>query len=152
MSYLTRRIIGIVAGIIYALIYGFWTMFITGGGHGNFIWLFLFFFPEVLGLYFPLMCFLATDLRSLFSKVAFGVLIAVNVIVSSVLITGWINEPSTGDGPSDYSRMVQANGIGAVVLCAGLHFLPTFVFIGVLIRAISIADRGDSEAYDQKYL
>jgi len=106
------------------MIYGFWTMFITGSGHGNFLWIFLFIFPEFFGLYFPIMSVLALNLKSLFSKLVYWGLIIFNVVASSVFIYGWV----TDERPSDYGRQIQVNGFGFVIFCVVLHFLPTLAF------------------------
>ena len=109
-------------------------MFITGGGHGNFIWLFLFLFVDLLGIYFPLMAVLAIDLRSRFVRIVFGSLILFNLAMSSIMIFGWINE--VGDErPSEFTRQLQVNGIEFIVFCAALHFLPTVVFSTFLVIA-----------------
>lgn len=129
-----KRLSAGIAGLLYAGLYGFWTMLATGGGHVNFIWLFLFLFAEFFGLYFPLMAVLAVDLRRRFTQIIFGGLIAFNLIVSSVLIYGWITEPGS-DRPSDFSRTVRANGYGGVIVYAAVHFLPTIIFAVFLILA-----------------
>ena len=62
-SLAVKRIIAGAIGLLFAVVYGLWTMMLTGGGHGNFIWCLLFLFVEFVGLYFPLMAILAVDLR-----------------------------------------------------------------------------------------
>lgn len=135
-----KRPIAAAIGIVYAFIYGFWTMLLTGGGHGNFIWLGLFLFVEVFGLYFPLMSALAVDLRPWFAKIVFGSMIGFNLIASTIMILGWVNEPGVGERPSDFSRNVQVSGIESVVLWAFIHFLPTFIFAFLLTRSILARD------------
>jgi hypothetical protein len=147
VSTIRKRVIAGIVGIVYAVAYGFWTMLITGGGHGNFIWLFLFLFPEFLGLYFPLMLVLSVDLRSIFAKSLYGALIAFNLVVSAIMINGWVSEPGNDDRPSDYSRMVEINGIGTVLFMAALHFLPTLVFLLIWIRAFRSPRSANDEVY-----
>jgi hypothetical protein len=130
-----KRIIAGVAGLIFAVVYGFWTMLLTGGGHGNFIWVGMFLFVEFFGLYFPLMAILAVDLRRRFTKVVFGSLMVFNLVASSIMIAGWIGE-SGGDRPSDYEKMMQISGSDWVVFSAAVHFLPTLIFAVLLIRSI----------------
>ncbi len=84
-----RRLAAGFAGLIYAALYGFFAMFATGGGHGNFVWLFSFIFIEFFGIYFPVMGVLAVDLGSRFTKVIFGSLIIFNVIGSLLMLWGW---------------------------------------------------------------
>ena len=135
----TRRLIAGVGGVLYAVVYGFWTMIATGGGHVNFIWLFLFILVDFFGLYFPFMTLFAVDLRSKLKKIIFGSLIGFNLIASSIMIFGWVNEPTT-DRPSDFSRAIRANGTEGILLCAALHFLPTIIFTFFLIKSILRAD------------
>ena len=106
---------------------------LTGGGHGNFIWCLLFLFVEFVGLYFPLMAILAVDLRSFLAKMLFSSLICFNLIVSLIMIVGWMTE--SGAGPSDFQKMWQM-GAGWVVFAAFAHFLPTIIFLFLLIRSI----------------
>ena len=142
---LLKRFAAGVIGVLYAVLYGFWAMLATGGGHVNFIWLFLFFIVGFFGLYYPVMAVLLVDLRKRLLKMIFGSLIGFNLIVSVVMIVGWITEKD-GDRPSDYSRMVQHNGIEGVLLCGSLHFLPTLVFAFMLIRAITRdGSKGDND-------
>ncbi|MBK7932781.1 MAG: hypothetical protein IPK01_04640 [Acidobacteria bacterium] len=109
-------------------------MMITGGGHGNFIWFLLFLFVEFVGIYFPLMAILAVDLRSFLAKILFSSLICFNLIVSSIMIIGRMTE-SGGARPTDFQKMWQM-GAGWVVFAAFAHFLPTIIFLFLLIRSI----------------
>jgi hypothetical protein len=128
-----KRLAAGFVGLAYAALYGFLTMLATGGGHGNFIWLMLFVFVEFFGIYIPLMAILAVDLRSRFVKIVFGALIGFNIVASCILIGGWITEAGEN---SDFSRQMEINGFESFPIFAALHFLPTFVFGLLLIRAI----------------
>lgn len=124
-------------------------MLATGGGHGNFIWFLMFMFIEFVGLYFPLMAVLAINLKSFIVKVIFGSLIGFNLIASTIMIIGWIFETETyGRDVNDFERMLQVNGIGMVIFSTGAHFLPTVIFLFLLIRSIlfgtSLTDEDDS--------
>lgn len=119
-------------------------MFVTGGGHGNFIWFMLFLFVDLFGLYFPLMAILAVDLTSYLAKVVFGTLIGFNLVASTILIIGWISE-SGANGPSDFARTVQHVGIGDVIFCAGVHFLPTIIFSFLFARVALFGDDTPNE-------
>lgn len=134
-SSISKRAIAGAVGFIYAVLYGFWTMLITGGGHGNFIWLFLFITIEFVGLYFPLMTVIAVDLRRRATKIIFGSLIGFNLIGSTIMILGWVNDTS-GERQSDFSRMVQMNGFEWILTFAAVHFFPTVIFLFLLIRSI----------------
>lgn len=136
-SLVARQVIAGAVGLVYAVIYGFWTMLATGGGHGNFVWIGLFLFVEFFGLYFPLMCVLAVNLRSFFIKILFGSLIAFNLIASTIMILGWMTETEPlKNGMTDFQRMMEGSGIWSLILCAAAHFLPTIVFAFLLVRSI----------------
>ena len=144
-----KRIIAALIGIAYAAAYWFWTMLITGGGHANFIWVFLFFFVEFAGIYFPLMAVLAVDLSSRLVKIVFGSLIAFNVIGSSLMILAWITG-ATGDSLDDFSTTISIIGVGSFLFSTFLHFLPTLAFSVMLYR--SIFSRTKSDEVDLKSL
>lgn len=139
-----KRVIAAFAGSVYAVIYGFWTMLLTGGGHGNFVWIGLFIFVEFFGLYFPLMAFLTFGLKSFSAKLIYTSLILFNLLASTVMILGWITEPAT-ERASDFDRTVQLDGIGFVLITATIHFLPTLIFAGVLVKTLLTATSEDRE-------
>jgi hypothetical protein len=143
-SNVRKRIIAAAVGIVYAIVYGFWTLLGTGGGHGNFIWLMLVIFPGLLGIYYPLMAVLAVDLRPFAAKVVFGSLLGLNTITSIMLIAGWIGG-SESEGRSDFEKTVNAIGFGGIVFSAVFHFVPTLFFLIILLRA---ATGGGSVAED----
>ena len=131
-----KKIIFGLLGFLYAVVYGFWTMMATGGGHGNFIWFLLFLMPGIFGLYFPLMAALAVELRERFIRMIFAGLLGFNLVTSIVMIVGWITESPT-DGRSDFERTVGSLGYGGILFCGAIHFLPTFVFLVLLGRALT---------------
>jgi len=137
VSLITRQVIAAGTGLLYAVMYGFWTMLATGGGHGNFIWFLLFLFVEFVGLYFPLMCVLAVNLKSFFVKVIFGSLIGFNLIASTIMVLGWILDTEPGrNGTTDFERMMNINGVGWIIFSIAAHFLPTLIFAFLLVRSI----------------
>ncbi|MEO7660700.1 MAG: hypothetical protein ABIV48_13885 [Pyrinomonadaceae bacterium] len=142
-----KRTYAVAIGVVYAVIYGFWTMLATGGGHGNFIWFLLFLFVEFGGLYFPLMVALSVNLKPFLVRVIFGSLIAFNLIVSSIMIVGWANE-SRVDGPSDFEKMMQIYGLPEFLIFPVAHFFPTLIFAFLLIRSMlfdrSLAEKDDT--------
>ena len=140
-----KHIIAGGIGLLFALIYGVWTIMLTGGGHGNFIWFSLFLTAGLLGIYYPFMAFLAIDLSSLIAKIVFGSLIAFNLIVSLFWIIKWITEANDGR-PTDFQKMWQM-GAGWVLFAAFAHFLPTIFFLLLLIRSIAF---GSSLAEDDQ--
>jgi hypothetical protein len=134
-SIASKEVIAGIAGLVYAAIYGFWTMLATGGGHGNFIWIGLFIFVEFLGLYFPIMAVLAMNLRSRMTKIVFGSLILFNLVASVIMILGWITEAGEDGRPSDFSRQMEISGLGVILFCGAFHLLPTAFFGFLLIRS-----------------
>lgn len=136
MSTTRKRIIWGVVGVAYAVVYGLWTAIATGGGHVNFVWIGLFMFVEFFGLYFPIMTILAVDLRSRITKIIFGSLIIFNLVASTIMILGWMTETGNADRASDFPRALRANGVSGIVVQTIVHFLPTMVFVFILIRSI----------------
>jgi hypothetical protein len=130
-----KRLIAGIIGIGFAVLYGFWTLLLTGGGHVNFVWFWLFLTVEFCGLYFPLMAVLAVDLRGIFLKAIYGSLIGFNLIVSIVMIADWVTEEGT-DRASNFERTVNVNGFSSVLMFGFFHFLPTIVFSIFLLRVI----------------
>lgn len=139
-----RRLIAGAIGVVYAIIYGFWTIMATGGGHGNIIWLLLFIFTEFCGLYFPVMAVLAVDLRGSIPKIIFGTLLALNLTASSLLIADWVTEDPARQG--DFSRLIERGHIELILFSAAVHFLPTLVFAFLLVRSIILDKTAGEDA------
>jgi hypothetical protein len=145
-----KRIIAGAIGLLFAVVYGFWTMLITGGGHGNFVWFMMFMTVEYFGLYFPVMSVMAVDLRSKLTKIVFGSLIGFNLFASSILLLCWVIGIPVGKAVemNDFSEMLRINGIGWILVCAAAHFLPTIIFLVLLVKALffgsSLSDENDS--------
>lgn len=132
-----KRILAGAIGLLFAVVYGFWTMLITGGGHGNFVWFVMFMTVDYFGLYFPLMSVMAVDLRPKLIKIVFGSLIGFNLIASSIFLLCWvIGIPVGAAEKNDFSEMLRINGIGWILICAAAHFLPTIIFSFLLIKSI----------------
>ena len=129
-----KRVIGGLVGLGYAICYGFWTMLLTGGGHGNFIWMILFFTAYLLGLFFPIMGALAVDLRPIIATAAFGTLLIVSLTIHVIMIAP-ILSGSPGDMSSDLQK-TWARGGSMVIFSAILHFLPIAVLSLILVRSI----------------
>lgn len=131
---MAKRVIGGLLGLGYAIGYGFWTMLLTGGGHGNFIWMILFFTAYLFGLFFPIMGALAVDLRPIVIKSAFGTLLFVSVLIHVLIIA-----PALSGGPGDLTADLQkswARGPLMVIFSATVHFLPIAILSLVLVRSI----------------
>lgn len=136
-SLTTKRVIAGGIGLLFAVIYGFWTMLLTGGGHGNFVWFMMFMTVEYFGLYFPLMSVLAVDLRSKLIKIVFGSLIGFNLIASSIFLLFWVIGVPIGKAvdKDDFSKMLKLNGIEWILICSAAHFLPTIIFLFLLMKS-----------------
>ncbi len=132
---LKKTILAGLLGLAYISIYGFFTMFETGGGHGNFVWLMLLIFVNCFGLYFPLMAMIAVNLRSWTARIIYGCLLAANVIASIIMILAWISETSS-TGPTDFERTMNAGGINEIIFSTAIHFLPSLVFFILLLRSL----------------
>lgn len=137
LSNTAKRIIRGAIGVLYAVVYGFWTMLATGGCHANFVWLFLFAFVEFFGLYFPIMAVLAVDLRSRTAKIVFGSLIVFNLAASFALIGSWVSGAS-GNSLDDFSKTWKLVGPAPILFRTVAHFLPTIFFAFQLIKAMHV--------------
>ena len=135
-----RTLIAGLVGFAYIFIYGSFAAFETGGGHGNFVWIMLFIFVNCFGLYFPIMAMLGVNLRSYSVRMIFSCLLAANLVASIVMIAGWITETS-GDGmPTDFERSYNVVGASGLIICGVIHFLPSVLFLVLLIRSFLSTD------------
>lgn len=126
---MTKRLIWAAIGFGYAVVYGFWTMLVTGGGHGNFLWLFLFLSAYFFGGIFPAMGFILADLRPLWAK-ASGLAIS----IASIGITGFHLCFLGSEGTEDIIESWNRSPIGFVVLSL-IHILPLTAFIGLIVHS-----------------
>lgn len=134
-SITTKRIIRGTVGLLFGFIYGFWTILATGGGHGNFIWLYLFMIAGFYGFYYPIMAALSADLRPTILKVVFGALIIFNLLASSALIIAWVFG-LTGKRLDEFEKTYEAIGLWGVLFSGAVHFLPTIVFVFQWVVAV----------------
>ena len=133
-----RRLIGAAFGLVVALFTGFISLLSTGGGHGSFMWLFLFVIPNLCGLYFPLMGWLGANLSSYWTKLAFGCLLAVNFIISVVMAFSFsMNDPYT-------EKAWNTDLIGAGFVSAIL-FVPNVIFLILFILSFFYSQSNDDE-------
>ncbi len=126
-------------------------MLATGGGHGNYVWFYLFFYAHLFGLYFPIMGALSASLKSFGSRVVFGSLIAINLGISLIVISGWVFGIA-GDDLNDFDKTLRIGGSGLVLFSGFVHFLPSLLFLFILNRAIysdslSIEDQSDDVTF-----
>ena len=127
-----KRIVGVAIGLVYAVFCGFISLGSTGGGHDSFMWLFLFVIPELCGVYFVLMGFLAVDLHSSRFRWIFGVVLAVNIIISAVMIGGsFTSDP--------YTIMAWNSQPLEAVFITAIHIVPSLIFTAILVVSVVIA-------------
>lgn len=121
-------------GFTYAIAYGFWTMLVTGGGHGNFVWFKLFLYSGFLGLFFPVMGALITDVADKRARVVYLSLLSYYLMSSTGLLiawtAGWINELFY----EGFAETVETVGPGILIFCAFLHYLPAAI-LAVIFRS-----------------
>ena len=141
---MSKRLRAVLIGCGFTVVYGLWSAAITGGGHGNFIWLLMFIFVEFFGLYFPVMGALAVDLTSRTIRIVFASLLLFNLHASAVLRVGWMTEVEDG-GRTEYSRILEVSGLGFVIFCIIIHFLPTIVLSAFLFRSLAVADASNEK-------
>jgi hypothetical protein len=143
-----RGIWGFV-GLLYAIVYGFWTAMATGGGHGNFVWFYLFLKVDLLGFFFPLMFALAADLRPKAVKIVVGILLVLHLIASVAVIAFWI----LGYGRAtidDFDKTVGQVGYIILLFCGFVHFLPSFIFSLMLVNSARGGDHDELIDLDLK--
>ncbi|HQZ94789.1 MAG TPA: hypothetical protein PK108_14850 [Pyrinomonadaceae bacterium] len=128
-----KRVIGAVVGLIYAVLYGFWTMLITGGGHGNFLWFMLFAIAEFLGLFFPVVGFLVVDLHPKWAKIIFGGVLIASVFLTAYLILGGLGE----DGTADLIKSWNRDQFGFIFFSV-IHIAPFVGLTLVFLKSIFI--------------
>lgn len=128
-----RRVVGAALGLVFAIFCGFISLLSTGGGHGSTMWLFLFVVPELCGIYFPLMGFLGGDLRSSRSRWIFGIILAVNIIISAVIIGGSLVNDS-------YTVKAWKSEPLASTFITAIHIVPSVLFTAVLILSVHVSE------------
>lgn len=143
-SITAKRIIRGSVGLAFAFVYGLWTMLATGGGHGNFIWFYLFMTAGFFGFYYPTMAAFSADLRPKVLKVIFGALLAFHLVLSAILIVAWIFA-LTGETLDDFDKTLKSVGFWGLIFCGGAHFLPNGVFTFQLFKAVAWNSSPDDE-------
>lgn len=127
-----KRLIFAAIGFAYAFVYGFWTFFITGGGHGNFIWLMLFYFAYLAGLFFPIAGFVLADLRPLWAK-STGIAVLIVNFVLTVLHFATMGE----EGSEDLTKSWDRSSTGFMVASV-IHVFPAVLLLALICRAFLI--------------
>lgn len=128
-----KRWIGVGVGLAYAICYGFWTMMLTGGGHGNFLWFMLFLLAEVLGIFFPVLGFVVVDLRPIWAKITLGLLLALSLGTTAYLVAGGLGQ----DGMDDILKSWNQTPF-LFIFATTIHFAPFVVSITLLLKSIFV--------------
>lgn len=129
------KIVATLVALIYATVYGLFTMLNTGGGHGNFVWFLMFMFVEFFGLYFPIMAYLSFGLKTFMRRVVYSSLVIFNLVASSVLIMGDVLEHSKFS--EDGTRLIDKISVSSYIVCGVIHFIPTLIFAGILVYFVT---------------
>lgn len=133
-----KRLIWAAIGLGYAVLYGFWTMMATGGGHGNFIWFVLFLLGYVFGLTIPVMGFLLADLTPRWAKIS-GLLVSLIVTLLTVRQLLWLGDKGTQDIIESWNRSAFF-----FVVMSIIHLFPLFAFTAFVIRSFIRSDKAVS--------
>ena len=127
-----RRLIFAALGFAYAFLYGLWTVFITGGGHGNFIWFMLFFFGYLGGLFFPIAGFILADLRPLWAR-ATGLSILIVNLTLTVFHFATMGEISHNDLAESWDRSSTGFMVASVI-----HAFPAVLLLALICRSFLV--------------
>ncbi len=120
-----RRVAGAAVGLVYGIFYGFWTMLLTGGGHGNFSWFLLFFTAQFFGLFFPLVGLFAADLRPFWAQNGFWIVMSASLMITLIMIPTILVDPEHNDLVKSWHR----HQLGFVFFTV-IHLLP---YIGLIL-------------------
>jgi hypothetical protein len=126
------RFIGLAIGAAYILLAVFLALLATGGGHGNFGWLFLFSPGFVGGLFYPVAGFLAADLRSGNSRLVLGIVMTVNYILTVFMLYG-----IRADILPDFKETLIFQ-LGSVLFMAAVYLSAHIVLWGVFLFALTV--------------
>ena len=134
-----RRLIGTSAGAAYAVGLGLILMMMTGGGHGNFTWFVFFLLTSLLGLLYPIMGFIVSDLRSLLSKSSFVAIFIIHIFLVVMFFSEGFLEANTS--PRDF--LISEHPIVSAVLISLLS-LPQvsciIYFVAQIMRGSELSN------------
>lgn len=129
-----KRFVAAAIGLIYAILYGVFTLMITGGGHGNFIWFTLFLGTYFVGIFFPVAGFLVVDLHAKWARISIVVLLSLHLIALSFWVT-------KSFGPEEWPYLLKDWNRSQLsfIFFAVLHFLPVIFVITFVIIKLRLA-------------
>ena len=134
-----RLIVGLLIGVAFGLVYFFFAFAAAGAGHGTFIF-FAPLSPYGLGVIaFPVLGFLAGDLRPFLSKVVFASLLAIHyTLLIFTLRVPWIRDPAYIDKTWAFSPSYI---LVPSALYIGVNILLWAVFVYSLGRSANDAEQ-----------
>jgi hypothetical protein len=125
-----KRLLGLVIGLIFGAIYGFIALLSTGGGHGNFIWIMMF-FPTMFGLLvFPVIGFLAVDLKARIYRIIFVLVMLFHYVGIFIQLYG--SESLLRDTRKIWALEPQVTILGASIYLLIQLFIWAFFVRGLL--------------------
>ena len=137
------RLTGTAVGLVYGVAFAFLAAIATGGGHGNFVWIFIYIIP-LIGpvIYFPVMGFLAGDLRSFFSKIIY-----VGLLITHYLVLASLTLFSTGEMAEDNAKMLSRDPTGLITMIVA-YLIGQIPLVLLLVRSLlnGSIEKGDDES------
>lgn len=124
------RILGFVIGVAYGLGLAIFTMLLTGGGHGNFLWPTMFFNTTFFGLIYPILGVFVFGLRSAAEKFIVGFILAVHFIFFTLFVFAELTNPSSG--PRDTINFTVDPFASLIIV--SLFVWPQLLCVFLLIR------------------
>ncbi|MDM7921524.1 MAG: hypothetical protein QUS14_04415 [Pyrinomonadaceae bacterium] len=140
-----KRIIWALAGLIWSAGHGFFTMFATGGGHGNFLWVTAFFSAYLLGILIPVTAFFVADARPFWARVGGWTLVVIMITLPLVTLL-----PLDPEMKRDVAKSWDRSPVFFVLLSV-LHFVPIAFFITRLILLTSIKNKSGDNSLTVKF-
>jgi len=126
-----RRIAGASVGGILGILYGFWTMLETGGGHANFTWIGLFLVSEGCGLFFLVAGFIVVDLRTATARLACGTLLGINLCLTAFVVFADFPEGTRADLGRTWTSYRSL-----FLESAAVHFVPLAIIWTIFLLSV----------------
>jgi hypothetical protein len=128
----SASVVGLLIGLVYAVVYLALAVGAEGAGHGTGIF-FAAILPYGLGLlFFPTVGFLAGNLKPFFSKVLFLSALAIHyALVINFLRSDWVSDFSYVEKMWNYSQL-------SILLPAGFYLFGQVIIWAVFIRGVVV--------------
>ncbi|MBK9163383.1 MAG: hypothetical protein IPM21_05620 [Acidobacteria bacterium] len=130
-----RRFLWGAAGFAWGVGHGFLTLLVTGGGHGNFLWVSVFLMGYMFGLLVPAAAFVVADTGPFWAKVSGWCSVA--LIFALTLLSLFILSP----GAIEDAYLSWSRSPSLFVFMSALHFVPVTFFA---IRLATFDSNGDT--------